>query len=348
MNLSTKLYILLSFPLFFLSCNDDATSYSLQISNSDNSLKLGESLTATIKNPKEKVIDSVTYNLNSKSIASLKNNNPLSVALTNNKLGEHTLIATVYSEGKATDVSANFKLFNNKPPESYTFEIINTYPHDANAFTQGLEFYNGNLYESTGRNGQSTIRKVNLETGEVLQSSDLDIDYFGEGITALNDKLYQLTWQGKKGFVYDINTFEQLDSFSYNASKEGWGLCNDGTKLYKSDGTSKIWILNAETLAEEDYIQTVSHKTISKKLNELEWVNGKIYANNWQIDLISIINPKNGAIEGLVDFRSLRKQVSSATKEDVLNGIAYNKETGKLYVTGKNWDKLFEVKIIKK
>lgn len=348
MNLSTKLYILLSFPLFFLSCNDDATSYSLQISNSDNSLKLGESLTATIKNPKEKVIDSVTYNLNSKSIASLKNNNPLSVALTNNKLGEHTLIATVYSEGKATDVSANFKLFNNKPPESYTFEIINTYPHDANAFTQGLEFYNGNLYESTGRNGQSTIRKVNLETGEVLQSSDLDIDYFGEGITALNDKLYQLTWQGKKGFVYDINTFEQLDSFSYNASKEGWGLCNDGTKLYKSDGTSKIWILNAETLAEEDYIQTVSHKTISKKLNELEWVNGKIYANNWQIDLISIINPKNGAIEGLVDFRSLRKQVSSATKEDVLNGIAYNRETGKLYVTGKNWDKLFEVKIIKK
>lgn len=348
MNLSTKLYILLSFPLFFLSCNDDATSYSLQISNSDNSLKLGESLTATIKNPKEKVIDSVTYNLNSKSIASLKNNNPLSVALTNNKLGEHTLIATVYSEGKATDVSANFKLFNNKPPESYTFEIINTYPHDANAFTQGLEFYNGNLYESTGRNGQSTIRKVNLETGEVLQSSDLDIDYFGEGITALNDKLYQLTWQGKKGFVYDINTFEQLDSFSYNASKEGWGLCNDGSRLYKSDGTSKIWILNAETLAEEDYIQTVSHKTISKKLNELEWVNGKIYANNWQIDLISIINPKNGAIEGLVDFRSLRKQVSSATKEDVLNGIAYNRETGKLYVTGKNWDKLFEVKIIKK
>ena len=151
-----------------------------------------------------------------------------------------------------------------------------------------------------------------------------------------------------KRIVYDINTFEQLDSFSYNASKEGWGLCNDGTNLYKSDGTSKIWILNAETLAEEDYIQTVSHKTISKKLNELEWVNGKIYANNWQIDLISIINPKNGAIEGLVDFRSLRKQVSSATKEDVLNGIAYNKETGKLYVTGKNWDKLFEVKIIKK
>lgn len=348
MNLSTKLCILLSFPLFFLSCNDDATSYSLQISNSDNSLKLGESLTATIKNPKEKVIDSVTYTLNGKLIASHKNNIPLSVELTNNKLGEHTLVATVYSEAKATDVSANFKLFNNKPPESYSFEIINTYPHDANAFTQGLEFYNGNLYESTGRNGQSTIRKVNLETGEVLQSSDLDIDYFGEGITALNNKLYQLTWQSKKGFVYDINSFEQLDTFSYNESKEGWGLCNDGSKLYKSDGTSKIWILNAETLAEEDYIQTVSHKTISKKLNELEWVNGKIYANNWQIDLISIINPKNGAIEGLVDFRSLRKQVPSATKEDVLNGIAYNKETGKLYVTGKNWDKLFEVKIIKK
>jgi glutaminyl-peptide cyclotransferase len=348
MNLSTKLCILLSFPLFLLSCNDDSANYSLQISNADNSLKLGETLNVTFQNPNDKVVDSVIYILNGKTLAANANTNPLSVTLTNEKLGEQILNAKIYSEGRLEEVLANFKLFNDKAPESYTFEIINTYPHDANAFTQGLEFYDGNLYESTGRNGQSSIRKVNLETGEVLQSSDLDIDYFGEGITALNNKLYQLTWQGKKGFVYDINTFEQLDTFSYNESKEGWGLCNDGSKLYKSDGTSKIWILNAETLAEEDFIQTVSHKTISKKLNELEWVNGKIYANNWQIDLVSIINPKNGAIEGLVDFRSLRKQVSTATKEDVLNGIAYNTANGKLYVTGKNWDKLFEVKIVKK
>ena len=152
-----------------------------------------------------------------------------------------------------------------------------------------------------------------------------------------------------------MNTFKELNTFSYDNSKEGWGLCNDGTTLYKSDGTSKIWTLNASTQAEQEYIQTVSNKTITKKLNELEWVNGKIYANNWQIDVVSIINPKNGAIEGLVDFRSLRNEVSTGQEKDangkyrdVLNGIAYNAENDTFFITGKNWDKLFEVKIVAK
>ena len=337
-----------------MSCDDKSASFALNIANADKSLKLGESLEATIKNKKEKTIDSIVYALDGERLKA-ESSTSLSQKITEGKLGEKKLSATIYAQGDSETLSTTIKLFNNASPKSFGYEIVNTYPHDTKAFTQGLEFYNGTLYESTGRNGESGIRKVNYKTGEVLMTADLDISYFGEGITILNDKLYQLTWQGRKGFVYDVNTFDELSSFSYNSSKEGWGLCNDGSKLYKSDGTSRIWTLNAETLAEEDYIQTVSNKTITKKLNELEWAKGKIYANNWQIDVVSIINPVNGAIEGLVDFRGLRKEISTGQERDqqgkyrdVLNGIAYNPENDTFFVTGKNWDKLFEVKIVAK
>jgi glutaminyl-peptide cyclotransferase len=237
---------------------------------------------------------------------------------------------------------------NNQPPKIYTYKITNTYPHDIDGFTQGLEFYNDTLYESTGLNGKSSIRKLDLKTGKILKKTKLSDTYFGEGLTILNDKIYQLTWRSGDGLIYDVNTFERLKIFNYNESKEGWGLCNDGEKLYKSDGTPKIWTLNAETLEEEGYIQPVTNKTSLTKLNELEWVEGKIYANTWQKDGIVIIEPKTGAVEGLIDFRGLRDKVTKHSKLDVLNGIAYNPNTKKLYVTGKNWDKLFEVEIIEK
>ncbi len=351
---SNKLFLLLAIPLFLESCSDKSANFSLKISNSDKSLQLGDALKATVNNKKDKIIDSIVYSLQDKTLTSSKDG-VLNTSLKTQKLGEHTLRAAIYSEGSKETVEESFKLYNNTPPQTYSYEIVNTYPHDPKAFTQGLEFHNGILYESTGRYGESGIRKVAYKTGEVLQTADLDQSYFGEGITVLNNKLYQLTWKGKKGFVYDLESFKELESFSYNSSEQGWGLCNDGKQLYKSDGTSKIWMLNAETLAEEDFIQTVSHKTISKKLNELEWANGKIYANNWQVDVVSIINPENGAIEGLVDFRNLRKSIkegtvkeSDGTYRDVLNGIAYNTDTNTFFVTGKNWNKLCEVNIIKK
>ena len=211
-----------------------------------------------------------------------------------------------------------------------------------------MEFYKDTLYESTGLNGKSSIRKVDYKTGKVLKKVKLSDVYFGEGLTILNNKLYQLTWRSGDGLVYDVNTFERLETFKYNNSKEGWGLCNDGEKIYKSDGTQKIWILNPETLEEESYIQPVTNKSTITKLNELEWVEGKIYANTWQKDGVVIIDPKTGDVEGLIDFRGLREKVTQHKKLDVLNGIAYNPDTKKLYVTGKNWDKLFEVKIVEK
>jgi len=186
----------------------------------------------------------------------------------------------------------------------------------------------------------------------VLQQVKLKDIYFGEGISILNDKIYQLTWQSGEGIIYNVNNLKKLKTFSYSDSKEGWGLCNDGKKLYKSDGTEKIWILNPETLEEESYFQPVTHTSLSTKFNELEWVEGKIYANTWQKDGIAIINPESGAIEGIIDMRGLRDQLSNSKnligQENVLNGIAYNKTTKKLYVTGKNWDKLFEIKIKEK
>ena len=192
------------------------------------------------------------------------------------------------------------------------------------------------------------MRKLDLESGVVLKEIKLDDQYFAEGITILNNKLYQLTWQEGEGFIYDLTTFKRTGTFGYNQSEEGWGLCNNGNKIFKSDGTEKIWILDPETLAEKDFIQPTTHKSISTQLNELEWVDGKIYANTYQKDGVAIINPENGAIEGLINFSGLRDKVEQHNKLDVLNGIAYHPESNKLYVTGKNWDKIFEVKVIEK
>jgi glutamine cyclotransferase len=187
---------------------------------------------------------------------------------------------------------------------------------------------------------------LDFKNGKVIKNVDLDRSYFGEGITVLNNKLYQLTWRRGTGFVYNPNTLERISSFKYGKSKEGWGLCNDGKQLYKSDGTEAIWTLNPETLIEEDYIQVYTNKGKIGQLNELEWINGKIYANIYQRNGVAIINPKTGAVEGVIDFSPLKKLVTQHPKLDVLNGIAYNSKTNTIFVTGKNWDKLFEIEII--
>ena len=204
------------------------------------------------------------------------------------------------------------------------------------------------MYESTGRRGFSSLRKVDYKTGNVLKKIDLDKTYFGEGITILNDKIYQLTWQNKTGFIYDVNSLKKTGSFQYGESKEGWGLCNDGSKIFKSDGTEKIWFLNSTTLIEEDHIETVTNKSIFNKANELEYVNGKLYANVYQKPSVMIIDAASGAIEGVINFSGLKNKVTKHDNIDVLNGIAYHPIRETFFVTGKNWDKLFEVKIFKK
>ena len=169
-------------------------------------------------------------------------------------------------------------------------------------------------------------------------------------MTLLNEKIYQLTWQSKIGFIYDLESFQLMDSFQYKKSMEGWGLCNDGKLIYKSDGTSKIWIIDPDSLDEIDYVQVTTNKSIISKINEMEWINGKIYANTYQFkkDIVLIINPETGSVEGVVDLNGLKKKVKNHPKIDVLNGIAYNKNSKTVFMTGKNWNKLFELQIIEK
>lgn len=316
----------------------------MKVDNGKKIIRLYDTLHIDIKNKKGLAIDSTVIRLAGRTLP-MRNH---SVILTGILPGKQELSATVFYGETSETLVKNITLLSPVPPKLYTYTIINEYPHDRQAYTQGLEFYNGILYESTGRNGQSTLRKTDYTTGKVLKSIELDDRYFGEGLTVLRDTLYLLTWQSGKGFIYDPETLSMIRSFSYGKSKEGWGLCNDGKKLYKSDGTEKIWILNPETLAEEGYIQTVTHTSVSSKANELEYARGKIYANTYQKDGVMIINPENGIIEGVIDFRGLKARVTQHKDLDVLNGIAYNPETETFFITGKNWDKLFEVALSEK
>jgi glutaminyl-peptide cyclotransferase len=347
-----NLLFLFALGIISYSCGSDSdqpeTNYELEINENKREFKLGESLQAQVQGNK----DSVVYFLGEQRLEKTTGNENLNYTFRNEKLGKWDLIARVYVDGAFSEIKQQISLFNDTAPVTYTYEIINKYPHAPDAYTQGLEFYNNVLYESTGQYGSSSLRKVDLHTGEVLQKIDIPSNYFAEGITILNKKIYQLTWKAGIGFIYDVDSFVKTGEFKYGESKDGWGLTNDGSKIYKSDGSEKIWFLNPETLAEEGFIQTVTHRTISTQLNELEWVEGKIYANTYQKDGVAIINPVNGAIEGIINFSGLREQLGNTEDldpvNDVLNGIAYNKETKKLYVTGKDWDTLFEVQIKEK
>lgn len=230
------------------------------------------------------------------------------------------------------------------PPPTYTYEIINTYPHDPAAFTQGLIYYDGSLYEGTGRWGESSLREVALDTGAVLRSHPLEPQYFGEGITLLNDRIYQLTWQEQTGFVYDRATFEPLQTFSYPT--EGWGITHDGQQLIVSDGTSTIYFRDPETLQETGRITVRDHEGPINRLNELEYINGEIWANIWLTDLIARISPETGEVLGYIDLAGLLDASALTVSVDVLNGIAFDPETGRIFVTGKLWPSLFEIAVV--
>ncbi|WP_282042911.1 glutaminyl-peptide cyclotransferase [Winogradskyella flava] len=339
----SKYVILLCLSLILINCGDTNTSKKtgLSIDTKEKSLMLGDTLNLSITNPKNLNITNVSYQLDGKPID--KN-----TVLNDITLGEKTITATVNYDDKTETLTRPIKIYNNIIPIIYSYEVVNTYPHDITSYTQGLEFYNGELFESTGQKGESKLRKVNFDTGEILKNIDLENQYFGEGLTILDDKIYQLTWQAKRGFVYDVHSFERLSIFNYGTSKEGWGLCNDGKTLYKSDGTEKVWLLNPDNLTEESHIEVYTEKGKIPALNELEWIDGKIFANIYQRNGVVIINPKTGGVEGVIDFKPLRKLVKQHDELDVLNGIAYHPERQTIFVTGKNWDKLFEVKIKKR
>lgn len=313
--------------------------FLIQTNANKNVISNTDTLKLSLSNPGNKKIDSVNYVMNNSAVADI-------FSLQNSSLGEKMIKAEVFYAGKKEVALQKVIVVNGSTPKLYTYELLNTYPHDITSYTQGLEFYKGVLYESTGQYGESKLRALDYKNDAILNNVNLSRSYFGEGLTVLNDKIYQLTWKEGRGLIYDVNTFETLGSFNYGQSKEGWGLCNDGRQLYKTDGSENIWILNAETLEEERFVQAYTNKGRLTNLNELEWVEGKIYANRYQKNGVAIINPINGAIEAVLDFKDLKNKVTNHPGLDVLNGMAYNPDTKTLFVTGKRWDKLFEVRII--
>lgn len=227
----------------------------------------------------------------------------------------------------------------------YTYKIINTYPHDPNAFTQGLVYEGGFLYEGTGLHGRSSLRKVELETGKVLKIHELPLQFFGEGITIYEDNIIQLTWQSNVGFVYAKKTFDLFEKFYYPF--EGWGITHDGKHLIVSDGTPTLHFLSPKTFEEVYQIEVFDNKGPIAKLNELEWVEGEIYANVWQTDLIARIDQRTGQVVGWIDLRGLMGLEDYEKPINVLNGIAFDSEAKRLFVTGKLWPKLFEIELVK-
>ena len=329
------------------SCEENSKWDDISISSNltDKKIKKDDTLKIKLSKSSKNLVFEIKSNNQIKKISpldlSFENNNQYNFILNNLTLGKKELIIKS-SDGEK---KVNFTLLNNVAPKIYNYEIINEFSRSKNSYTQGLEFYNDTLYESLGRYGQSKLVKVEFNTGKKLKEIKLPSEYFAEGITILNDKIFQLTWKEKVGFVYDIDNFNRINTFEYKNSIEGWGICNDGNKLYKSDGTDKIWILNPENQIEESYIEIYTNKNKVVGLNELEWIDGKIYANRYLFDGIAIINPKNGAIEGVINLSSLKSRVTQHEKLDVINGIAYNKKRNSIFVTGKMWDKLFEIRI---
>lgn len=331
------------------SCEEDKKNlFSIDSSGLKSVYTSNESVSLVLKNEKAKEIDSVVYYLNEKRAGAVKGNAKLDFKLADSKLGYQNIKALAFFDGQNVEVDARIEVVSSVTPKLLKYEIVNTYPHDETSYTQGLEFYRDTLFEGTGQRGSSKLMKTDYKTGKIYQSVNIDAQYFGEGITILDNKVYQLTWQELTGFIYNADNLKQTGTFEYSKKVEGWGLCNDGKSIYQSDGTEKIWVLDPKTMKTIDHMNVYSGSDKVKSVNELEWVDGKIYGNVYQKDAVAVIDPKTGAVEGIIDLRELKTKVNMAGHDpgnDVLNGLAYNPKTKTLFVTGKKWNKMFEIKI---
>jgi len=345
MSTHKSLLTILFSVLLLGACKENQPLFKLHTTKK---VALGSTVDLSLELVSKKNIDSVQFFVNNQKIPS--SSNTATINTTALGTGKHLATALVFHPGKVKKINNSFEVLAATAPAIYTYKILNTYPHDTKAYTQGLEFHNGFLYETTGKRGASTLRKVHYTTGKVLQETALEANLFGEGMTIFNNKIHWLTWKANKGFVYNLKSFARESEFPYKKSKQGWGLTHNETELIKSDGTHKIWFLDPVTHQEKRSIQVYTNKYATKELNELEYVNGKIYANKYQRNVIEIINPNTGVVEGIADLSGLYKEMAKTQKlrraDEVLNGIAFQKSTGKLFVTGKHWASLFEIELI--
>ncbi|GAB2706318.1 glutaminyl-peptide cyclotransferase [Mucilaginibacter koreensis] len=318
---------------------------------------LGQPVQVKVSYPSSMKVDSVVYFADSARVASGKDSATITLKTDGYMTGLKTITAKLYEGGKPQEVSTNIVLLAAKAPEEYTYQVVKSFPHDTTSFTEGLEYHDGYLYESDGGTptdgtGLSSLRKVDINTGKAVQKLDGDPKIFNEGITLIDGKLIQLTYKDHVGFVYDAKTFKKLSTFPYQAGAEGWGLCNDGKKLYTTTtGTNQIVILNKDTYQKEGEIDVYDDKGPVNNLNEIELVDGLFYVNIWQTDTIVVVDPKNGAVVRRVNLATLYPEDdrhADGENIDVLNGIAWDAEGKRLFITGKKWPKLYQVNFVKK
>lgn len=340
----TGISLLLLPMLFVAGCKSQKGKLEFVSPTTGSKVLKGEKVQVKLNFP-DATLDSVVYAIDGEVFETKTDTSSVLFDSNNIGYGSKRLSAKIYAAGKE-DMAYSELLIVPPAPKTYAFEVINTFPHDSTAFTQGLYYDNGVLYESTGMQGRSSLRKVDLKTGKVLLKHDLDGNSFGEGMTVVGDKIYMLTWEDMKGLVFDKASFKQLNTFAYQESKEGWGLTHDGTRFIKSDGSNKLYFLDPVTLKETGSIVIYDDNGTVDAINELEFIDGKVYANLYHADRdeMIIIDPNTGIVEGKVNFVGLYDGKRASTGNE-MNGVAYKSDSKTLLVTGKDWTKLYEIRL---
>jgi glutamine cyclotransferase len=345
--------IILSFSMLAciaFGCKDEEKiSLTFTAPEQGQNFNAGDEINIKLDAPKDAKISKVVYLLDS-TIISTKNNADQVLLPTNGlPLGYRMITAIVMQGDKKDTITTNIVLKSKQVPAKLSYKVVKSFPHDTSAYTEGLAFIDGKLLESTGEKGASELKWVDLQSGKTLQKTRLEPQYFGEGSLKIGDKIIMLTWQENIGFIFDAKTFKQIGTFPYQSSREGWGLTFDGKQILRSDGTNRIWKMNAKTFKEEGYIEVYNDKGPLDSLNELEYIDGKIYANVYLTNKIVRINPVSGMVEAELDLTALVPQNFFKTEDEkgnnVLNGIAWDAKGKRMFVGGKKWPKLFEIKL---
>lgn len=338
----------------FFACKEEPNTYlSFSSPSQGQNFNIGEDIQIKLDVPKSAKIDSVTYLIDGVLIKSIANADSISLNTKDLLLG-YRMITAIVKQGEQRDtITSNIVLRTNQQPIKLNYKVVNTFPHDTSAYTQGLSYIDGKLLESTGRYGSSQLKYVDLNSGKTLQKIALAAEYFGEGSVKIDDRIVMLTWLQNVGLIFDAKSFKQIGTFPYETSREGWGLTFDGKNILRSDGSHRIWLMNAKTYKEESFIEVYDNKGEVGSLNELEFIDaslpggqGKIYANVYLTNKIVIINPKSGLVEAEIDLTELVPKNYPKNEIDVLNGIAWDAKGKRLFVTGKKWPKLFEIKLL--
>ncbi|MBO9675939.1 MAG: glutaminyl-peptide cyclotransferase [Sphingobacteriaceae bacterium] len=350
-----KKFMFIATLLAFMSaCKDSSTTTYRSFLSPMTGLNvpLGKEFDVKLQFGSEQKVDSVVYLIDTVKMISKADTSAIKLKTEGLKLGNHLITAKIFGAGKSEDLTSNINVLAAQAPAEYTYKVIKTLPHDTASYVEGLEYHDGFFYESAGDYGHSSLRKVEPSTGKILQKTDLDKRYFGEGITVIGNKIIQLTYREKVGFVYDKATFRKLAEFSYTTGREGWGLAFDGQKVFNTDGSNTIFFLNKDTYQKIGSIDVFDNKGPIQNLNELEIIDGKIYANVYTTNEIMIINLETGVVERKIDLSGLLPADYFKTEDEkannVLNGIAYDKAGKRLWVTGKKWPHIFQIELVKK